>query len=59
MAQVNSTPGQNQVFANAIVATASSSSGASDTSAKANATVVPYMQAEPGKQPSDRNPVRK
>jgi hypothetical protein len=58
VAQVNSSPGQNQVFANAVVATASSSGGASDSSTKANAITVPYKQAEPGKQPGDRNPLR-
>jgi hypothetical protein len=59
MAQVNSSPGQNQAFGNVAVASATSETGVTSTKAAANATIVPYMQAEPGKQPSDRNPVRK
>jgi hypothetical protein len=59
MAQVNSTPGQNQAFGNVAVASTTSETGVTSTKAAANATVVPYTQSEPGKQPSPTNPVRK
>jgi hypothetical protein len=49
MAQVNSAPGQSQVFGNAIVTATSSHVGAGDSLVKSIATVVPYMQSEPGR----------
>lgn len=59
MAQVNSSPGQNQVFANAVVASGRSQPGSSDQELKANATVVKYTQIEPGRHGDPSiNPVR-
>jgi hypothetical protein len=49
MAQVNSTPGQNQVFGNAAVVPATFEVGATDTKTKATATIVKYNQTEPGR----------
>jgi hypothetical protein len=49
MAQVNSTPGKNQIAANLAVAPAQSETGVTSTKAAAAATVVPYAQSEPGK----------
>lgn len=48
MAQVNSVPGQNQTFANAVVASGRSQPGSSDQEMKANAITVPYSQSEVG-----------
>jgi hypothetical protein len=48
MAQVNSSPGQNQVFGNAVVASGRSQPGSVDQETKSNAIVVPYTQSEPG-----------
>jgi cytochrome c553 len=49
MAQVNSTPGQNQLFGNVSVVMSTAAAGASDSQAKAIAKFVPYMQSEPGR----------
>jgi hypothetical protein len=49
MAQVNSSPGQNQVFGNAVVASGRAQPGSVDQETKANATVVAYSQSEPGR----------
>jgi hypothetical protein len=49
MAQVNSSPGQNQVFANAVVASGRSQPGSVDQETKSNAIAVPYAQSEPGR----------
>jgi len=49
MAQVNSSPGQNQTFGNATVAAGAVHVGAGDPLLKAAATVVTYMQSEPGR----------
>jgi hypothetical protein len=59
MAQVNSSPGQNQSFGNVAVVSAASAPGASDTRAKANAVTVTYNQIEPGNGPGPTNPLRK
>jgi hypothetical protein len=58
MAQVNSTPGQNQAFGNVAVASSVSSAGASDTSTKATATIVKYGQTEPGRGITGSDPIR-
>lgn len=55
MAQSNSCPGQNQTFGNVAVQSAVSEAGASDTKAKAAATIVPYMQNEPGANKAKRS----
>jgi hypothetical protein len=49
MAQVNSVPGQNQTFANAVVASGRSQPGSVDQETKANAVTVAYTQSEPGR----------
>jgi hypothetical protein len=49
VSQVNSTPGQNQAAANAVVSSGRSQPGSVDQETKANAIVVPYTQSEPGK----------
>jgi hypothetical protein len=49
MAQVNSSPGQNQVFANAVVASGRSQPGSVDQETKSNAITVSYSQSEPGR----------
>lgn len=59
MTQVNSSPGQNQVFGNAVVASGRSQPGSSDQELKANATFVKYSQTEPGRHGDPAiNPVR-
>jgi hypothetical protein len=58
MAQVNSTPGQNQAFGNVAVAPATSEAGASDTHTKATATIVKYGQSEPGRGITGSDPIR-
>jgi hypothetical protein len=56
MAQVNSTPGQNQTNANAVVASASAEVGpTASTKLSATLTTVAYMQSEPGKAVSTVN----
>lgn len=55
MAQVISTPGQNQAAANAVVSSGRSQPGSVDQETKANAVVVPYAQSEPGKPVSQVN----
>jgi len=54
MAQVNSTPGQNQTAANVTVAASETHVGA-PAIVVAKATVVPYAQNEPG---ALKNPIR-
>jgi hypothetical protein len=54
MAQVNSSPGQNQTFGNAVVASGRSQPGSVDQETKSNAVTVPYAQNEPGRK-SDTN----
>lgn len=53
MAQVNTTPGKNQVFANKAVVPAISETGATGAKTIATNTVVNYMQNEPGKSQHD------
>jgi hypothetical protein len=48
MAQVNSSPGQNQTLGNAVVASGRSQPGSVDQETKSNAVTVPYAQNEPG-----------
>jgi hypothetical protein len=48
MAQVNSEPGKNQTSANVAVPPDVPEYGASASRASATATIVPYMQHEPG-----------
>ena len=49
MAQVQSTPGQNQTFANIAVAVGPVQPGASQSRATSTATIVTYGQVEPGR----------
>lgn len=58
MAQVNSCPGQSQVNGNVAVVASPPFSVAQQTRTTAVAKVVTYSQAEPGKQPSNTNPLR-
>lgn len=63
MAQVNSTPGQNQAFANAAVpasqATTQSNPGVGLIPAQGSMiTTVAYRQVEPGLYPTANGPVR-
>ena len=59
MAQVNSSPGQNQTFGTVTVAsTVSEGTGVPDVKAVAGAKIVTYGQGEPGKTPGLTNPVR-
>jgi hypothetical protein len=48
VAQVNSEPGKNQIFANVTVSSAVAEVGTTDTKVKAAAIIVPYSQIEPG-----------
>jgi hypothetical protein len=48
MAQVNSTPGQNQTAANLTVSAATAEVGATAAKVAAAAVSVPYAQTEPG-----------
>jgi hypothetical protein len=59
MAQVNSTPGQNQTFGNVAVAASPPYVPVQDTRAKSTANIVAYGQVEPGRH-GDRgqNPLR-
>lgn len=57
MAQINSTPGQNQINGNVAVAPAQTETGVTSAKVTAAATVVKYNQSEPGKQTST-NPQR-
>jgi hypothetical protein len=59
MAQVNSTPGQNQIFGNIAVAAATSEVGTDGPKAFAAAKVVPYTQSETGRQITPSDPIRK
>lgn len=49
MAQVNSTPGKNEVFANAVVASGRSQPGSVAAETFANSVTVPYVEREPGR----------
>lgn len=57
MAQVNSTPGQNQAFGNVAVASSVSEVGAGDAKVKSAANIVAYAQSEPGRS-GDQNTKR-
>jgi hypothetical protein len=59
MAQVNSSPGQNQAFGNVAVSAATAEVGSTTaTKTIATNTVVKYTQSEPGKTPGPSNTVR-
>jgi hypothetical protein len=59
MAQIISSPGQNQVFGNVVVAPATSEVGnVADTKVKATATIVKYGQTEPGRGITGSDPLR-
>ena len=55
MAQVNSSPGQNQTAGNVAVSTSASETGVTSAKATAAATAVTYTQSEPGKAVSPVN----
>jgi hypothetical protein len=59
MAQVNSSPGQNQIAGNLAVTAATSEVGAEKSHVFATATIVPYAQAETGRQVTQSDPIRK
>lgn len=56
MAQVNSVPGQNQTFANAVVSSGRSQPGSSDSETKSNAVTVPYAASHPGRKHDSAEP---
>jgi hypothetical protein len=58
MAQVNSSPGQNQVAGNVTVTSATAEVGTDQVKVAARAVTVPYMQVEPGKPINQTNTTR-
>jgi hypothetical protein len=55
MAQVNSTPGKNEVNANVVVVPGPAQPGAQSSRTFATNTTVSYMQSEPGKHDGQRS----